>query len=103
MPTLGNIASEVAGAATCCILVKAMLQVGLDKWKLRPLVTCFVATVVSGALFTYILMLVLGLPLHVWIYAMLPVVLAIGVVNAVVIHLMYESVRKLFYVQEDDV
>ena len=100
---LGNIASEVAGAATCCILVKAMLQVGLDKWKLRPLVTCFVATVVSGALFTYILMLVLGLPLHVWIYAMLPVVLAIGVVNAVVIHLMYESVRKLFYVQEDDV
>ena len=40
---LGNIASELSGAITCCILVKAMLRCGLGKWKLRPLVTGFLA------------------------------------------------------------
>lgn len=29
---LGNIASELSGAITCCILVKAMLHCGLGKW-----------------------------------------------------------------------
>lgn len=69
---LGNIASELSGAITCCILVKAMLRCGLGKWKLRPLVTGFLATMASGGVFTFILKIVLGLPLHVWLYAMLP-------------------------------
>ena len=52
---LGNIASELSGAITCCILVKAMLHCGLGKWKLHPLVTGFLATMASGGVFTFIL------------------------------------------------
>ncbi len=99
---LGNLASDVAGATMCCLLVKAMLSAGLDKWKLRPLITGFVATVVSGGVFTFILKIVLSLPLHVWIYAMLPVVTIVGILNGLITYFLYAPVRRLFYVQEDD-
>ena len=78
---LGNLASEVCGAIVCCLLVKAMLSVKLDKWKLRPFITGFAATIMSGGVFTFILKIVMGLPLSVWMYAMLPVVAVIGVLN----------------------
>lgn len=99
---LGNLASEVVGATACCILVKAMLASGLAKWKLRPFITGFVATMASGGLFTFILKIVLSLPLNVWIYAMLPMVTIIAVLNALVTFFLYEPVRKLFFVQEDE-
>lgn len=99
---LGNLASEIAGATVCCILVKAMISAGLGSWKLRPLVTGFIATAVSGSLFTFILKLVLDLPLNVWIYAMLPVVAVVGVLNGLITFLLFAPVRKLFFVQEED-
>ena len=99
---LGNLASEIAGATVCCILVKAMFAAGIGSWRLRPFITGFVATIVSGGLFTFILKIVLGLPLNVWVYAMLPVVAVIGVLNALITFLLYAPVRKLFFVQEDD-
>ncbi|MBQ8417470.1 MAG: ABC transporter [Phascolarctobacterium sp.] len=98
---LGNIASELTGATVCCVLVKAMLSVGLENWKLRPFVTGLMATMASGGVFTFILKIVLNLPLSVWIYAMLPVVATVGVLNGLITYLMYAPVRKLFYVQED--
>lgn len=61
-----------------------MLRCGLGKWKLRPLVTGFLATMASGGVFTFILKIVLGLPLHVWLYAMLPVVAIVGALNGMI-------------------
>lgn len=52
---LGNLASEVCGAVVCCLLVKAMLAVKLEKWRLRPFIAGLVATMVSGGVFTFIL------------------------------------------------
>ncbi len=99
---LGNVASELAGALVCCIIVKALFSAGLGEWKLRPFISCFLATVMSGGLFTFILKIVLGLPMHVWIYAMLPVVAIIGVLNGLITFFLYAPVRKLFFVQEDE-
>ncbi len=99
---LGNIASELCGALVCCVLVKAMLAVKLEKWRLRPFVTGFLATMASGSVFTFILKIVLGLPLTVWIYAMLPVVAVVGVLNGSITFLLYGPVRRLFFVQEED-
>lgn len=98
---LGNVASEIAGATTCCLLVKALFDCKLGNWKLRPLVTGFVATVASGGLFTFILKLVLGLPLHVWVFAMLPLVAIIGVLNGIITFLLFAPVRRLFFMQEE--
>ncbi|MFQ9524134.1 MAG: ABC transporter [Phascolarctobacterium faecium] len=67
-----------------------------------PLVTGFLATMVSGGVFTFILKIVLGLPLHVWLYAMLPVVAIVGALNGMITFLLFGPVRKLFFVQEDD-
>ena len=99
---LGNVASELAGATTCCILVKAMFAAGIGEWKLRPFITGFLATMASGGLFTFILKLVLGLPLHVWIFAMLPVVAIVGILNGLIPFFLYAPVRKLFYFQEEE-
>ncbi|MEG1158836.1 MAG: ABC transporter, partial [Acidaminococcaceae bacterium] len=96
---LGNIASEIAGALVAAVLVKTMLQLGLANFKFRPFVTGFLATVASGGVFTFILKLILGLPLHVWIYAMLPLVATIGVLNGLVTQLLFAPVQKLFRVQ----
>ena len=58
------------------------------------------ATSVSGAVFTYILKLVLGLPLTVWTHAMLPVVFTVGALNGVVTQVLFSPVRKIFYATE---
>lgn len=99
---LGNVASELAGATVCCLLVEAMFKAGISEWKLRPFITGVVATMTSGGLFTFILKLILGLPLHVWIYAMLPVVAIVGLLNGLITFFLYAPVRKLFYFQEDE-
>jgi fluoride ion exporter CrcB/FEX len=96
---LGNIASELCGATTCCLLVKALCAAKLENWKLRPLLTGFCATFISGGVFTFILKIVLGLPMHVWVKAMLPLVAVIGILNGVITFLLFKPVRKLFYAQ----
>ena len=60
------------------------------------------ASEVSGGVFTFILKIVLGLPFSVWLYAMLPVVAVIGVLNGSITFLLYGPVRRLFFVQEED-
>ena len=97
---LGNIASELCGAMTACILVKAFALAHLEQLKVKPFIVGFLATTVSGSVFTYILKLVLGLPLAVWTRAMLPVVLTVGVLNGVVTQVLYGPVRKIFFATE---
>ena len=96
---LGNVASEICGALTACLLVKAFLLAGLDKFKFKPFIIGTLATMASGGVFTFILKLVLGLPLSVWTHAMLPVVATIGVLNGVVTFVLYAPVEKLFFMQ----
>ena len=97
---LGNIASELSGALTACLLVKAFALAHLGGLKVKPFIIGFLATSVSGSVFTYILKLVLGLPLTVWTHAMLPVVLTVGVLNGVVTQVLYGPVRKIFFATE---
>ena len=91
---LGNIASDLCGALTAFALAH------LEQLKVKPFIVGFLATSVSGSVFTYILKLVLGLPLAVWTHAMLPVVLTVGVLNGVVTQVLYGPVRKIFFATE---
>ena len=97
---LGNVASEICGALTAAILVKAMLSVGMSNFKFRPFITGFFATAVSGGVFTFILKLILGLPLHVWTHAMVPVVMVVAALNGVITQVLFAPVQKLFFMQE---
>lgn len=97
---LGNVASEICGALTAAVLVKAMFYMGLRDFKFRPFITGFFATVVSGGVFTFILKVILNLPLHVWTNAMLPVVMVVGALNGVITQALFAPVQKLFFMQE---
>jgi hypothetical protein len=54
---LGNVASEICGAAMACILTKAFLLTQLDKFKFKPFIIGALSTMVSGGVFTFILRL----------------------------------------------
>lgn len=99
---LGNLASDFMGATVCWIVLKAMAALGLQNLKFRPLISCFCGTMASGATFTFILLFVLGLPLKVWIFGMLPVVAMVAGVNCVIAQVLTAPVRRLFYVQEEE-
>ena len=96
---LGNVASEICGATMACILTKAFFMAQLDKFKFKPFVIGALSTMVSGGVFTFILKLVLGLPLTVWIHAMLPLVAAVGILNGVITYVLFAPVEKLFFMQ----
>lgn len=99
---LGNIASELRGRSPAASWSRRCCAAVWASGNLRPLVTGFLATMASGGVFTFILKIVLGLPLHVWLYAMLPVVAVVGALNGMITFLLFGPVRKLFFVQEDD-
>lgn len=96
---LGNVASEICGAMTACFLVKAFALASLDKFKFKPFIIGGLATCVSGGVFTFILKLVLGLPMTVWVNAMLPLVATIGILNGVITYALFAPVEKLFFMQ----
>ena len=77
-----------------------MLSMGLRDFKFRPFITGFFATAVSGGVFTFILKLILSLPLNVWTHAMLPVVMAVAALNGVITQALFAPVQKLFFMQE---
>ena len=98
----GNIASEIVGAIVCALLVKMFIQIKLGNSKFKPAVCAFFATLGSGGTFTFILKIVLGLTMQMWVYMMLPVVLAVAVANTVITQLLYFPAEKLFKVQSGD-
>lgn len=96
---LGNLASELAGALTAAVICKSMLRLGLANFKLRPFITGFLATMASGSVFTFILKLILGLPMNVYIYAMLPVVAMVALLNGIITQVLFAPAQKLFFMQ----
>lgn len=96
---LGNIASELAGATTACLLVKLFLAAHLENFKFKGFIIGGIATMISGGVFTFILKLVLSLPIMMWVTAMLPVVAIVGLVNGIVTQVLYTPVSRLFFMQ----
>lgn len=95
----GNMASEIVGAMVCAVLVKLFIQMHMGNNKFKPAICAFFATLGSGGTFTFILKAVLGLNMQMWVYMMLPVVLAVAVANTVITELLYFPAEKLFKVQ----
>ena len=61
-----------------------------------PVLTGFAATCMSGGIFVTILKIVMGLPNSVYFAGMLPLVVVIGLLNAVVTPVMYFPALRLF-------
>lgn len=91
-----NLISEPVGAVVCALVAQVTMNCVLKGYNLQPAVTTFISTVASGLAFTTTLKLVLSLPLAVYLYAMLPVVLAVAVINMILAQLLYLPAQKLF-------
>jgi hypothetical protein len=92
----GNMASEPLGALVCALIVHLQTEFLLGRFSLKPGISAGVATVASGATFITILKLVLSLPMHVYLYAMWPVVLTVAAVNAVVTQTLFPLAARIF-------
>jgi len=84
------------GAIICALITHAAMNMTLGGYNLRPAVATFISTVASGLTFITIMKLVLALPMSVFLYAMLPVVFAVAVVNMILTQLLYFPAQKLF-------
>lgn len=91
-----NLISEPMGALACILLVKIPIQIKIAKISLKPALCGFISTIISGFTFVTILKFVLALPLEVYLYGMLPVVVGVGATNAVITQLLYYPADKLF-------
>lgn len=92
----GNLISEPLGALTCTCIVKNLAGIRIKGHSCLPVLTGFAATCMSGGAFVTILKFVMNLPTGVYITAMLPLVVVIGLLNAVVTPIMYFPALRLF-------
>ncbi len=97
----GNLLSEPVGAIVCALLVCLCSTISLGKLNFKPAVTGFFSTVASGLTFITTLKLVLSLPLSVYLYAMVPVVFTVAILNAIITQLLYFPAKKLFDTKGD--
>ncbi|MBP2634896.1 MAG: Tryptophan transporter TrpP [Firmicutes bacterium] len=91
----GNLISEPVGALVCALIVGLPFRMKLGKLDLRPALGALFGTLASGLTFTTLAKLILGLPLNVYLYGMLPVVVTMSVANTVVAQLLYYPVTAL--------
>ncbi len=94
-----NLLSEPGGALTCAIAMRGMLKVNINKIgkiDIMPIVTGFVATVVSGGIFITLLWQVLSMATNIYINGMWPLVMMVALMNAVITPILYIPAQQLF-------
>lgn len=96
-----NLASEMVGAILCCLLVKANFGLTLGRVRLQPALIGLVTTFASGLTFVTLTKVVLGLPMQVYLYGMLPVVFATAGINCVATQILYLPAKKIFTSQSE--
>ncbi|MBP2626209.1 MAG: hypothetical protein H6Q68_920 [Firmicutes bacterium] len=97
----GNLLSEPIGAVVCALIVCLSCQMSFGKLNLKPAVTGFISTVASGMTFITVLKLVLSLPLSVYLYAMIPVVFSVALLNGAITQILYFPAKRLFDAKGD--
>lgn len=103
----GDFASEFFGAYVAGFFAHSVPPIKIGRFSLRPAIAGFVTTLVSGFTFVSILTLVMGIPLKVYLFAMLPMVALVGVGNGIITPFLYFPALRLFksmhYMEETDV
>ncbi|NLC91986.1 MAG: hypothetical protein GX677_00725, partial [Treponema sp.] len=88
-----NIASELCGAIVMGFAVKIPLQ--NKKFNFVPAIATFLSTVVSGGLFTVLLIFIMKADKSTLI-AYIPIVLCTALLNAVIVQILYIPLKKAF-------
>lgn len=91
-----NLISEPVGAVACALVAGLTGRLKIFGLTLQPAVSTFIGTLASGFVFITLTKLVMNIPMQVYLYGMLPVVLTVGAVNCVVAQVLYFPAVKLF-------
>lgn len=81
-----NLISELLGAVTMAALV--MMPMNFGKLNIKPLVSTFLATIVSGGSFTVCLFLFMGAAPS-SLVAYVPIVLCTAIINCIIVQILY--------------
>lgn len=92
----GDFASEFAGAFVAGFFAHRVPPIRIGKFSIRPMLCGFVTTMVSGTIFVTILKLVMGIPMNVYLYGILPAVMLVAVGNAIITPFLYFPALRLF-------
>ena len=102
----GDFASEFFGAYVAGFFAHSVPPIKIGRFSLRPAIAGFITTCVSGFTFVSILTLVMGIPMKVYLYGMLPAVAMVGVGNGLITPFLYFPALRLFksmhYMAESD-
>ena len=99
MPHL-NMVSEPIGALTCVLLMGLPFALKVGGVSLRPGVITFITTFASGFTFITSFKLLMNIPLQIYLYGMLPVVVFTAVSNTSIAQVLYYPARKLLGQEE---
>lgn len=103
----GDFASEFFGAYVAGFFAHSVPPIKIGKFSLRPAIAGFITTCVSGFTFVAILTVVMGIPMKVFLYGMLPAVAMVGIGNGIITPFLYFPALRLFksmhYMAESDV
>lgn len=92
----GDFPAELAGGYVAAFIVHVLPELKIKKFDLKPALAGFFATVVSGGVFVSILVSVMGIPINVLLYAMLPMVVSVGIANAIITPFIYIPAKNFF-------
>lgn len=92
----GDFASEFAGAYVAGFFAHSVPPLKIGKFSVRPLLCGFITTMVSGTVFVTILKLVMGIPMNVYLYGILPAVFLVAVGNGIITPFLYFPALRLF-------
>lgn len=95
----GDFLAELAGGYVAGFFVHALPELKIKKFDLKPSLAGFFATIVSGAVFVTILTAVMGIPVNVLLYAMLPMVFSVGIGNAIITPFLYIPAKNFFKIK----
>jgi hypothetical protein len=100
LPHLGLL-SEPVGALVCVLLMRLPFALKIGPVSFRPAVIALFTTLASGFTFITTFKFIMGVPMQVYLFGMMPVVLFTAAANTVLTQLLYYPARKLLG-QEDD-
>lgn len=96
LPYANLVSDPVAGLVCAYLARQRFCNIHIKGRSIEPLILVFVTTFISGGLFVTITKVLLGIPLNMYLYAMLPTVVLVAAFGMVVGQLLYEPANKIF-------
>jgi hypothetical protein len=91
-----NLISEPVGAVACALVAGLTERIKVFGVGLRPGLSGLLGTLASGFVFVTVTKLVMNIPVQVYLYGMMPVVLTVAAINCAVAQVLYFPAARLF-------